>query len=976
MRSDFDGYEVIVVDDGSTDEATLSVIEELKSQYSKRQNVTFLRQENQGLAWARNNGIRAARGEYILPLDADNRIRPNYLSKAVAVLDNNPAVGVVYAYAKYIGEKDGIWEFPAFDARKLLLGNFVEACSVLRKSVWEGCNGYDPDMGIMGYEDWDMWIGAMEHGWKFHLVKEVLFDYRVVKGSMITGCSIPENRRHLIKYICSKHRDTYIKNLGYVVAEKDVSLLELGIHVSNLERHAGNLEIALSHRDTHIGNLEAVVQNRDGRISDLERHAGNLEEVLRHRDGRISDLETHAGNLEEVMQHRDGRISDMERHTGNLEAVLRHRDARVSDLEAHSRNLEAALQYRDIHIGNLEAHTRNLEAHGRNLEEVLRHKDRHLGNLEEELLQKETSIIALKVAVQHKEAYIGDLQESLHQRIAHIGQLEAHAGNQDEALRHRDAHIGNLEGHIAELEAQLRQRDETLGAIYTSNGWRLLSIYYRLRDRLLPANSVRRKVIKYLWNLPRRKHDRAERLVTADKVKRGVFYLRTYGFKTFLEKVKENMRAGKTDHPSGLNPPSLRLPVITEDNITVFDNVVISVIIPTKNAGEEFERLMSVLSRQKGFKNIEIVVVDSGSDDETLEIARSYGAKVIEIPPEKFSHSYARNLGADNATGGCLFFTVQDALPPSDLFLYKLYVTMRDNGLSAISCSEFPREDSDLFYNVLLWGHYRFLGIDTGDKLLSMPDKDDYILLRRNGQLSDIACLVPKKIFLKYKYRNDYAEDLDFGIRLIRDGARLALLSSVKIIHSHNRPPLYFLKRAYVDNIVMSNIFPDYGVPCHAEENLFCDIIQTYYVVHAFADELLCAADLPAETGEVFDYIDARLRSFERPAFSSALSFLGKSCSDVKLSVFLEKIANIELRQQSDDNSSESVLVPAILNTLNMVREYMTDVYPAVDEYLKKEVVSCIIKSYALQCGAHLAYSYLKGGIHVKELHDELRGGI
>lgn len=128
LRSDFAGYEVIIVDDGSTDEATISVIEELKSQLRDRQNVIFIRQENQGLAWARNNGIKMARGEYILPLDADNRIRPNYLRKAAEVLDNNPSIGVVYAYLKFMGEKDGFWEFPAFDARRLLLGNFVEAC--------------------------------------------------------------------------------------------------------------------------------------------------------------------------------------------------------------------------------------------------------------------------------------------------------------------------------------------------------------------------------------------------------------------------------------------------------------------------------------------------------------------------------------------------------------------------------------------------------------------------------------------------------------------------------------------------------------------------------------------------------------------------------------------------------------------------------------------------------------------------------
>ncbi|MGD0281091.1 MAG: glycosyltransferase, partial [Dissulfurispiraceae bacterium] len=854
LRSDFDGYEVIVVDDGSTDEDTLSIIEELKSQLNRRQNVTFLRQENQGLAAARNNGIMAARGEYILPLDADNRIRPNYLRKAIEILDNDPSIGVVYAYAKYIGEKNGFWEFPAFDARKLLLGNFVEACSVLRKSVWEDCNGYDPDMGIMGYEDWDLWIGAMERGWKFHLIKEALFDYRIVKGSMIAGCNVTENRRHLIKYICNKHRDTYVKNLGYVVAEKDVSVLEVGVLVSNLEKHAGNLEVALRHRDarvsdlethsrnleevlrqkdTHIDNLEVALRHRDTRVSDLETHSsnleevlrqrdthignieevlrqrdthiGSLEEVLRHRDSRIGDLETHSrnlqevlrqrdthignieevlrqrdthiGSLEEVLRHRDSRIGDLETHSrnlqevlrqrdthiGSLEEVLRHRDSRIGDLETHSRNLQETLRQRDTHIGSLEEVLRqrdsrigDLETHSRNLQETLRQRDAHIADLEEMLRQRDTHIGNLEVALQHRDARISDLEthsnnlaEVLRQRDTHIGNLEVtlqhrdtHIRNLEEVVQYRGARIGDLETHARNMEEVVRQRDETLHAIYTSHGWRLLSLYYRIRDRLLPANSARRKVIKYIWNLPKRNRDGKAPLLTAHNVKRGIFYLRKWELKTFIQKVREKMRSDTVACSSRPQTPALHLPMQPEDVIIPFQDVTVSVIIPTKNAGGEFELLMSVLSQQKGFKDLEIVVVDSGSSDGTLEIARSYGAKVVEIPSEKFSHSYARNLGAEHAIGNHLLFTVQDALPPSATWLYELAGKMKHTGVAALSCSETPREDVDMLYRVLSCNHMRFLEIDNGDRILSKPEKEDCVSLRKNGQLSDVACLI------------------------------------------------------------------------------------------------------------------------------------------------------------------------------------------------------------------------------------------
>jgi glycosyltransferase involved in cell wall biosynthesis len=227
LKSTFESLEVIIVNDGSTDALTLEVLKELEQEHHYENRIQFIHQGNMGLASARNNGIKAATGKYILPLDADNMIRPHYIERAVNILEANQDVGVVYAYAKLFGEKNGIWEFPVFNAKRLLLDNFVEACSVFRKKVWEECNGYDPNMGIMGLEDWDLWIGVMERGWKFYLLKEVLFDYRVSSTSMINNCNIPENRRYLIEYICSKHKDTYIKHMAYVISEKDANRLNL-----------------------------------------------------------------------------------------------------------------------------------------------------------------------------------------------------------------------------------------------------------------------------------------------------------------------------------------------------------------------------------------------------------------------------------------------------------------------------------------------------------------------------------------------------------------------------------------------------------------------------------------------------------------------------------------------------------------------------------------------------------------------------
>ena len=190
--------EVIIVNDGSTDAHTKAVMEQLAGE-----GYQIIHQENKGLAAARNTGIAAAKGEYILPLDSDNKIYPDYIDKGIEVLERHSQVGVVYGDALYFGDKTGRWVVGNFDMRRLFDSNFIDACAVFRKRIWEEVGGYDENMPAMGWEDWDFWMRAVMEGWKFHYVPEVLFDYRVRDNSMIQTDTKP-NMEKLNDYIFSK----------------------------------------------------------------------------------------------------------------------------------------------------------------------------------------------------------------------------------------------------------------------------------------------------------------------------------------------------------------------------------------------------------------------------------------------------------------------------------------------------------------------------------------------------------------------------------------------------------------------------------------------------------------------------------------------------------------------------------------------------------------------------------------------------
>lgn len=118
LKQTYENLEIVCINDGSTDNSS----EVIKSYAEKYKNIVFLDEKtNRGVCCARNMAIAASSGEYILPLDADDKIEPQYVEKAARVLHNNPKVGIVYCKADFFGRKHGLWKLEEFDKRKIIL---------------------------------------------------------------------------------------------------------------------------------------------------------------------------------------------------------------------------------------------------------------------------------------------------------------------------------------------------------------------------------------------------------------------------------------------------------------------------------------------------------------------------------------------------------------------------------------------------------------------------------------------------------------------------------------------------------------------------------------------------------------------------------------------------------------------------------------------------------------------------------------
>lgn len=195
----FDDYEIILVNDGSTDKSTIQVLEKIMQQ---DHTVFVVNQSNMGLAKARNNGIKQAKGKYIIPLDADNKLRPDFIKETIAALDLNDEITVIYGDVQLFGNKDSVWKAKPFDIAEMVLNNYIDACAGFRKSVWKELGGYDENMPVMGFEDWDLWLRMAVRGYQFHYVEAVFFEYRVRDNSMLADAW--KVRPLLLDYIFNK----------------------------------------------------------------------------------------------------------------------------------------------------------------------------------------------------------------------------------------------------------------------------------------------------------------------------------------------------------------------------------------------------------------------------------------------------------------------------------------------------------------------------------------------------------------------------------------------------------------------------------------------------------------------------------------------------------------------------------------------------------------------------------------------------
>ncbi|MEI8273266.1 MAG: glycosyltransferase family 2 protein [Paludibacter sp.] len=199
----YTNWECVIVNDGSPDNT-----EEIAKGYcNKDSRFKYLFKKNGGLSSARNAGINASLGEFILPLDSDDLIAPFYIEKAIGYFEKNPDTKLVYCKAKYFGKNTEEWRLEEYNYENLLFNNMIFCSAIYKRLDYNKTIGYNTNM-IYGFEDWDFWLSLLSKNDRVYCIPEICFYYRIKGMSMAAGLGQEKWKKMTIQ-IYNNHTSLY-----------------------------------------------------------------------------------------------------------------------------------------------------------------------------------------------------------------------------------------------------------------------------------------------------------------------------------------------------------------------------------------------------------------------------------------------------------------------------------------------------------------------------------------------------------------------------------------------------------------------------------------------------------------------------------------------------------------------------------------------------------------------------------------------
>ena len=237
-----------------------------------------------------------------------------------------------------------------------------------------------------------------------------------------------------------------------------------------------------------------------------------------------------------------------------------------------------------------------------------------------------------------------------------------------------------------------------------------------------------------------------------------------------------------------------------------------TVFIPTWNAGPEFPGILRAILGQQIDRPMEVLVIDSGSTDGTVELLRRQPVRLIEIPQSEFNHGLTRARAVGEATGDLVAFVTQDARPSDPHWLQRLVDCFDDPVVAGAYSCQLPRPDANPFIKHRL-SQWAASQTERRIQHVESPEVFEALApLEKLGRVAfdNVSSAVRRRDALEIPFRRrQFGEDIDWARRVVLAGRSIVFEPGSKVVHSHNRSIWYEFKRVYLDH---QNLQRQFGV--------------------------------------------------------------------------------------------------------------------------------------------------------------------
>jgi len=682
-------------------------------------------------------------------------------------------------------------------------------------------------------------------------------------------------------------------------------------YLSNFHKQQGKLNKEKSHVTKILSNYKKSVDSLQQENTDYKKSILPLQEEISNYKKSVDSFQQENTDYKKSILPLQEEISNYKKSVDSLQQENANYKKSILPLQEEISNYKKSILPLQEEISNYKKSVDSLQQENANYKKSILPLQEEISNYKKSVdsLQQENSNLTMKVDEyknniddRHKE------RENLLNEITKFKEIvKTFQQEQDGLIKELDKYK-NAE---ASLKFQLSETKKELDDIKYSKSFKAV-----------------RSVTSKIEKIRKKKQILNDIKATVSASRKTI---ENEGVGSFLSHAKQRLKSrelllqSKTHETTPIklstkNGQSTKTNYATDQKI-IEKKFNVTVVIPTNSHENSLLYLIDNIKLQKGLKTLQIILVNSGTND-LKNLEKFPEVTTINIKPEEFGHGKSRNLGFEESKGDYVFFTTDDAIPVSNHLFYDMCETFyKDKRIAVVTGRQFPRSDSDLMSIFSLYEYYEFLNLNE-DRIITTSnfDKLDSYEKRRTSQIDDVCSCYKREIFSKYKFGNvKYAEDLEMGIRLVKDGYKIAQLYSTGVIHSHIRPASYYLRRGFVETKVFTSFFGDHFVDfekfqIHNIQDIFDHIISLYNSLNHVIDMLK-----QKKTEEISD------------AFSILKTEIPKFYSPNSKATSVDNSLQIIFKDFSSNHNyvkNENFLLDDYLHSLSALKTFLTQTYP------------------------------------------------